>query len=74
MAQAIVLTGGIGHPFGQTVPVLSELLASAGFAPRCSDSVADVVAWLRQDPQALLVVYALRWSMTQQERFAPDRA
>ena len=74
MAQAIVLTGGIGHPFGQSAPALSELLASAGFAPRCSDSVADVVAWLRQDPQALLVVYALRWSMTQQERFAPDRA
>lgn len=74
MAQAIVLTGGVSHPFGQAVPALSDLLAAAGFAPRCSGSVADVVAWLRQDPQALLVVYALRWSMTQHAKYAPDRA
>ena len=71
---AIVLTGGVGHGFAQAAPVLSDLLVQAGFEPRCSESVADVVACLRQDAQTLLVIYALRWSMTQHEKFALDRA
>ena len=32
MAQAIVLTGGVSHPFGRAVPVLSDLLAAAVWA------------------------------------------
>ncbi len=73
MGLAIVLTGGVGHGFGQAAPVLSDLLAAAGFAPRCSENLAEVVAWLRQDARALLVVYALRWSMTQHEKYASER-
>jgi type 1 glutamine amidotransferase len=74
MAQAIVLSGGVGHPFGQATPVLLEILEQAGFSTRSSDRVDEVLGWLRQDAGALLVVYALRWSMTQHERFAAERA
>lgn len=73
MAQAIVLTGGVSHPFGQATPVLCSILEAAGFGARSSEQLDEVLGWLRQDANALLVVYALRWSMTQHERFAPDR-
>ncbi len=74
MAQAFVLTGGVSHPFGQAAPVLCGILEAAGFQARSTESVGELLGWLRQDASALLVVYALRWSMTQHERFAPDRA
>ena len=74
MAQAILLTGGVSHPFGQATPVLCSILESAGFSTRSSESVGEVLGWLQQDAAALLVVYALRWSMTQHERFETDRA
>lgn len=37
MAQAIVLTGGVSHPSGRAVPVLSDLLAAAVWAAGGSD-------------------------------------
>ena len=40
MAQAIVLTGGVSHPFGRAVPVLSDLLA-----PPCGPPVAPINSW-----------------------------
>jgi uncharacterized protein len=71
---AVVFTGGIVHPFDIAAPVLGEILRETGFAPRVSREMADIVDWLREDPAALLVVYALRWTMTQHEKYAPQRA
>jgi type 1 glutamine amidotransferase len=73
MQGAIVFTGGVGHPFDTSAPALGEILREAGFEPRISLDIGEIVEWMRADAQALLVVYALRWSMSQHEKYAPLR-
>lgn len=70
---AIVLTGGIHHPFDQSAKSLATVLGQAGFDARVSVDLDNVLATLQANPQALLVVYALRWTMTQHEKYAPYR-
>jgi type 1 glutamine amidotransferase len=72
--RALIYTGGISHPFEQAAPVLAQLLNEVGFAAVVSFDLNAIVAALQDDPQALLVIYALRWGMTQHEKYAPDRA
>jgi uncharacterized protein len=68
---ALIFSGGVGHPFGETSPVLAEYLEEAGWDARIETALADVIAGL---PAAdLLVVNALYWSMTQDEKYAPLR-
>lgn len=74
MPQAIVFTGGVSHPFGSATPVLTGILQEAGFETSSSENITEVLAGLQHHAHALLVVYALRWSMAQHERFALDRA
>jgi type 1 glutamine amidotransferase len=74
MPQALIFTGGIFHPFTEAAPALGRILAAAGFTPRVSFDLAEWLDWLQADPAALLVPYALRWSMTQHEKYAPFRA
>lgn len=74
MPRAIVFTGGVGHDFEHATPVLAGILVAAGYSPQCSEHLGEVIAALERDPRALLVVYALRWSMTQHEKYAPQRA
>jgi len=74
MPGAIVFTGGVGHPFEFSAPALGEILREVGFEPRISVDIGDIVKWMRADAQALLVVYALRWSMSQHEKYAPLRS
>ncbi|MEI6459429.1 MAG: ThuA domain-containing protein [Pseudomonadota bacterium] len=71
---ALIYTGGISHPFAQSAPILAEVLSEAGFTPRIFWDLEELVIALQADPKALLVVYALRWGMTQHEKYAPDRA
>lgn len=71
---AVVFSGGIGHPFPQSAPVLGQLLTSVGFDVHVTCELESVIAAIERDPTALLVVYALRWGMTQHEKYAPDRA
>lgn len=74
MTQAVIFTGGINHPFETSAPALAEILRGAGFATRVSFAIEETCADLRANPRALLVVHALRWTMTQHEKYAPDRA
>jgi len=72
--KALIYTGGISHPFEESAPVLGEILAEVGFVPRIFADLDEWVRALNADPTALSVVYALRWSMTQHEKYAQDRA
>jgi uncharacterized protein len=74
MTRAVILTGGIFHPFERAAPALGAILRDAGFEPWIGEDLDAALAQLRADPQALLVVYALRWSMTQHDKYAPYRA
>lgn len=73
MTQAIIYTGGISHPFERSSEALCALLADVQFVPRVSFELDDVIAHLKRDPGALLVVNALRWSMTQNPKYDVDR-
>jgi type 1 glutamine amidotransferase len=70
---AVLFTGGVAHPFETAAPALAAILAAGGFEVRISVDLADIVNWLKESPEALLVIYALRWSMTQHEKYAVDR-
>jgi type 1 glutamine amidotransferase len=60
--RAVVLSGGLTHDFPATSACLAELLELQGLAPEIYD---DVEAALPALPgAALLVVNALRWTMT----------
>ncbi len=70
----MIFTGGISHPFDEAAPALGAIVAEAGFTPVVSLDLGEVVERISAEPRALLVIYALRWSMTQHEKYAPDRA
>jgi type 1 glutamine amidotransferase len=70
---ALIYTGGISHPFESAAPALAGILADAGLVPEVTFELDRVLAVLSERPDALLVNYALRWSMTQHEKYAPDR-
>lgn len=60
--RAVVLSGGLAHDFPATSACLAGLLDRQGIAPEIYD---DVEAAMRALPgAALLVVNALRWTMT----------
>lgn len=70
---AIILSGGYSHPFGESSPALAKLIEQAGYEPTIEDDIDAAIAALSTKP-ALLAVNALRWSMTQHEKYASDRA
>lgn len=74
MTEAIIYAGGINHPFDTAAPALAALLGDVGFAPHVHFDAAAATSALECAPDALFVVYALRWSMTQHEKYAPHRA
>lgn len=71
-ASALVYSGGYAHPFGQSSAALAEALARHGWNVRIDEDLADVLADLSS--VGLLAVNALRWSMAQDEKYAPHRA
>lgn len=73
MVPALILTGGIFHPFADAAPALGRILAAVGFEPRITTALQEWADWAREAPAALLVPYALRWSMTQHDKYAPYR-
>lgn len=73
MKKAIIFTGGIVHPFETAAPALKQILQEVGIASRVSFDIAEIRDWMRADADALVIVYALRWSMTQHEKYAPYR-
>ena len=74
MTGALILTGGIGHPFADASQALAAILAEAGFAPTITEDIEAGVADLSEGGFGLLVVYALRWRMLSGEKYAPHRA
>ncbi|MFD2498630.1 hypothetical protein ACFSTI_06915 [Rhizorhabdus histidinilytica] len=70
--RAIIYSDGYGHPFAETSPILADLGRSSGWNVTIEPSLDAVLARLAGDD--LLIVNALRWSMTQHEKYAPDRA
>ncbi len=74
MRAAILYSGGLNHPSAVILPAWRALLTDAGFSVTASEDLDEVAAALVAAPSALLVVHALRWTMTQHEKYAPDRA
>jgi type 1 glutamine amidotransferase len=73
MSTAVIFSGGIAHPFADASAALGAILEDAGFAPVVSFDLDEVVERVAREPRALLVIYALRWSMTQHAKYLPDR-
>jgi len=74
VSKALIFTGGINHPFEDAAPVLADILREVGWASQVTYHLSELLDWLRDEPDALLVVYALRWSMTQHEKYAHERS
>lgn len=74
MRQALIYSGGINHPFPDSAPALARVLERVQLRTRVTFELDELLHWLRADASALLVVYALRWSMTQHDKYAPHRA
>ncbi len=73
LRAAILLSGGYSHPFDDSSPALAALIEEAGWQPHIEDDVDTAIAAVAHGP-ALLAVNALRWSMTQHEKYAADRS
>ncbi len=73
MRVAVIFSGGINHPFEQSAPALADVLERAGFRTWLTYDLDAACDALRADANALFVLHALRWSMTQHEKYLPDR-
>ena len=74
MARNIILTGGIFHPFAEASRTLAAILGERGIISVVHDDIEQGLRSLRETGAELLTVYALRWSMTQHGKYAPNRA
>lgn len=74
MRRALLLSGGIYHPFEETSAVVAGWLEQRGLAVTVTQDIEGGLARLAAQPHALLVVNALRWSMVQHEKYEPFRA
>ena len=74
MSRNLILTGGIGHPFEDASEALADILARAGFRSDIFFDIESGIASLAANPYDLLTVYALRWRMLGNEKYAPHRA
>ena len=70
--RALILSGGYSHPFGESTAALAGVIAEAGYEVVVEEDIDAAIAALDDRPD-LLAVNALRWSMTQHEKYAPDR-
>lgn len=68
---ALIYSDGFGHPFAETSAILADMLRAQGWSAQVEGSIEVVLDRLEQID--LLVVNALRWSMTQHEKYAPHR-
>jgi type 1 glutamine amidotransferase len=70
--RATIFSGGHGHPFTETSAAMVEILAGRGYLSHTDIDFGACVK--RLGDTDLLVVNALRWTMTQHEKYAPFRA
>jgi uncharacterized protein len=71
--RTLVLAGGLYHPWEDAAPPLADALADAGLEAHVCPDVGAGLARLAAGEFELLVVDCLRWSMTQNEKYAPHR-
>lgn len=71
MAENLILTGGIFHPFEEASAALAETLEEVGIHSTITLDIEQGLATLGQ--YDLLTVYALRWRMIQNEKYVPYR-
>lgn len=74
MARNLILTGGIRHPFVESAPALARILDAAGIHSEITTDIEDGAAKLSGGAFDLVTVYALRWRMLGDEKYAPHRA
>lgn len=70
----LVLTGGIGHPFAHSARTLAEGFAAAGIPSDVTDDIEAGLDEIGRGKYRVATLYALRWSMTTGEKYAPHRA
>lgn len=71
MAENLILTGGIFHPFEESSAALAKTLEDVGIHSTITLDVEQGLKTLEQ--YDLLTVYALRWRMIQHEKYIPYR-
>jgi hypothetical protein len=73
--RALILIGGIFHDFADSAGALARVLGAAGFASEVTEDVDGALGALPQWKEPPLVVLnALRWGMSQHEKYEPYRA
>lgn len=70
----LILTGGIFHPFEESSAALAEVLEAVDVRSTITLDIEGGLRALGQGAYDLLTVNALRWTMTQHEKYEPYRA
>lgn len=70
----LILTGGIGHPFECAALALQGILAAEGIDSEISFDIEAGMRSLATTRYDIVTVYALRWRMLGNEKYAPHRA
>lgn len=73
MTRNLILTGGIVHPFDRAAPALAVMLDRHGIRSTVSEDIEAGLAAVARGEFDLLTIYALRWTMSQHEKYAADR-
>lgn len=71
MIRALILSGGVSHDFDASSAALQGVLAAGGIGAEIEGDINAGMA--RLDDYQVLVLNALRWSMTNAERYAALR-
>lgn len=70
--RMVIYSDGYNHPFAESTAALAAIAAKVGVATRVTGSLSEALG-LVVPGEGVLAVNALRWSMTQYERYAADR-
>lgn len=70
----LILTGGIQHDFAAAAIALSGCLEQVGLGSEISEDLDANWQRIAAGEFELVTIYALRWRMTQREKYAPQRA
>jgi type 1 glutamine amidotransferase len=72
-ARNVILTGGHTHPFAVSAPALADLLREHAIDSSIETDPESALAALESSRAELLTVYALRWTMSSGDKYAPFR-
>jgi len=73
MSKNVILSGGHTHSFPTAAPALAALLAEHGIESVVEMDPEAAIRRVAESRPALLTVYALRWTMQQGQKYAPNR-